>query len=138
MKGITLDELFSNSSNEKGDVTKGFFTDKYPDGYETKLNFEKHLRDQKQKGGRSNWRIIHIQSFFENAKMGKRMIRMPQEILEDGEKWMWCRFNIGKVTQNLKIADGGGMHKFIMDYALGKVKVTYDLKDLLTEGATEL
>lgn len=136
MKGITFDELFANSSNSNDDRTRGFFTDRYPDGYETMANFQQYLIDQKQKGGHSNWRIMHIQSFFENAKIGKRMVKMPQEVLHEGEKWMWCRFSIGKVTLNLKIADGGGMHQFIKDYALGRVKVTYDLKDLLNQASS--
>jgi hypothetical protein len=133
MKRISFDELFTNGSSTNDDGTRGFFTDVYPDGYETKSNFQQFLIDQKQKGGASNWRIMHIHCFFENAKLGKRLVKMPQQIWDDGEKWMWCRFSIGKVTQNLKIADGGGMHSFITDYALGRVKVTYDLKDLLSE-----
>ncbi|WP_448103611.1 hypothetical protein [Pedobacter panaciterrae] len=133
MKRISFDELFANSSNTNDEVTKGFFTDTYPDGYETKENFQQYLFDQRVKPGRSHWRIIHIKNFFENAKLGRRMIKMPEEVWDDGEKWMWCRFTFGKITQSLKIADGGGMHDFIRDYALGKIKVTYDLKDLLDE-----
>lgn len=137
MKGISFDELFTNGSNTNDDRIRGFFTDIYADGYETKSNFQQFLMDQKQKGGRSNWRILHIKSFFENAKQGKRLVKMPEEVWDEEEKWMWCRFSIGKVTLNLKIADGGGMHQFIKDYALGKVKVNYDLKDLLAEASTE-
>lgn len=127
---LTLESLLQ-SNNEQPET--GFFTDESPEGYETKANFKQYLLEQKQKGGPRNWRINHINSFFQNAKQGRRLVRMPEEIWEDGEKWMWCNFNLGKVTQGLKIPAGGGMHDLIKDYANGQVKVNYNLEELLQQ-----
>lgn len=130
---MQLKELLNAETELNKAENVGFFTDENPDGYTSKKDLIDYLKSQKQKGGPKNWRIIHIVNFFNNAKKGYRLARIPEPIWDNGEKWIWCKFSIGKVSQNLKIADGGGMHQLITDYALGKTKINYNLEDLLNQ-----